>query len=161
MKRTALFAWLLLAAAPALAKSGDANMSGKRELAMEHCPSAVPGAKTTVSDVPGGVAVTVRAPHDGVAQAEIHDRVQYQLRAKGQAAPARGTIEHTGMGTGSGRFGFCPGMVTHATREVQWLPDGAKLTVRAEQPADAARLQATTRQRAQALSQRMHERANR
>jgi hypothetical protein len=159
MKRTILCALLLLSATPALAKNDRENMTGKKELGMERCPSAVPGAKTTVTDVPGGVVVTVRAPHDGVAQAEIHSRVQFQMDA--QAEPTRGAIEHTGMGTGSGRYGFCPGMIEHTTLDVQWLADGAKMTVRADKPEDAAQLQSTTRQRARALAQKMHQSAKR
>jgi hypothetical protein len=85
--------------------------------------------------------------------------VEFQKTA--QAEPTRGALEHTGMGTGSGRFGFCPGMIEHTSLDVHWLADGAKMTVRADNPEDAAQLQKTTHQRARALSQRMHQSAKR
>lgn len=157
MKATFVCAGLLLAAMPAFAKGDRENMTGKKELAMERCPSAVPGAKTNVKELPGGVVVIVRAPDDPVAQAEIRNRVQFQLSA--QADPTRGALEHTGMGTGSGRYGFCPGMVENTTLDVEWLADGAKMTVMADRPEDVARLRETTRQRAQALPRRLRETA--
>jgi hypothetical protein len=141
----------MLAGGPALAKGDRQNMTGKQEQGMEHCPSAVPGAKTTVNDVPGGVVVIVRAPDDQVAQQHIRTRVQYQLDA--QAGPMRGALEHTGMGTGSGRYGFCPGMIENTKLEVEWLADGAKMTVRADKAEDVSRLQAATHKRARALAQ--------
>jgi hypothetical protein len=153
MKRALMIALVALVAGPALAKSGGENMTGNKELGMERCPSAVPGSSTTVSDVPGGVAVTVRAPRDPIAQAQIRERVQFQLEA--QADPTRGSIEHTGMGTGSGRYGFCPGMIAETSLAVEWLADGAKMTVTANKAEEAARLQATTHKRAQALAHRM------
>ena len=145
----------LAAAAPALADAGDENMTGKRELGMEHCPSAVPGARTRVADTDGGVVVTVTAPGDPLAAAEIRRRVQFQLQIVDQ--PERSAIEHTGLGTGSGRYGYCPGMIEHTSLDARWRSDGAVLTVRADRPADVPRLRAQTRKRARALAQRHHD----
>ena len=61
MRFTAISLGLALAVAvPALADSSP-NMTGKRELKMAHCPSAVRGAKTQVSDRKDGVELTVTA----------------------------------------------------------------------------------------------------
>jgi hypothetical protein len=149
---------IVAAALSAVAAGGiafaDEDMSGRRELAMEHCPSAVDGAITRVADLVDGVEVTVRAPHDPVAQQEIRRRVQYQLEIVDQ--PERGAIEHTGLGTGSGRFGFCPGMVEHTSLDVEWTTDGARMIIRADHAEDVPRLQKTTHKRARALAARQH-----
>jgi hypothetical protein len=141
-------------AAVGTAAFADENMSGQRELIMSHCPSAVEGATTRVSDIAEGVIVTVRAPHDPIAQQEIRRRVQFQLEIVDQ--PERGAIEHTGLGTGSGRYGFCPGMLQQTSLDVEWLSDGAKMTIRADRAEDVPRLQSTTRKRARALAARTH-----
>jgi hypothetical protein len=139
---------------PALGKPGrtDENMSGRRELRMTNCPSAVVGAITEVTDLPNGVAVTVRAPDDPLAAAEIRRRVRLQLEIVDQ--PERGAIEHTGVGTGSGRYGFCPGMLEHTAFDVLWTSDGAHMYVRADDPDDIKRLQVMTHKRAAALAAR-------
>lgn len=84
----------------------DEDMSGRRELVMSHCPSAVEGATTRVTDITDGVVITVRAPRDPVA---LH---------------------------------------------VEWLADGAKMTIRADRAEDVTRLQSTTHKRARALATR-------
>jgi hypothetical protein len=132
----------------------DDDMSGQRELVMSHCPSAVDGATTGVKDIAAGVIVTVRAPRDPIAQAEIRRRVQYQLEIVDR--PERGAIEHTGLGTGSGRYGFCPGMLDHTSLDVEWSADGARMTIRADRAQDVPRLQASTHERARALAARLH-----
>jgi len=143
-----------LGSTPARADRGDDNMTGKRELQMARCPSAVAGSVTRVTDIAGGVIVSVRAPLDPIAQQEIRRRVQVQLELVDQ--PERGAIEHTGLGTGSGRYGFCPGMLEHTSIDVEWTTDGATLTIRADRAEDVAHLQSTTHRRARALSARMH-----
>ena len=131
----------------------DEDMSGRRELQMSHCPSAVDGATTRVANIDGGVTVTVQAPRDPLAQAEIRRRVQFQLEVVDQ--PERSAIEHTGLGTGSGRYGFCPGMMERTSISVEWTSDGAKMIIRADRPEDVRRLQTTTRRRARVLGDKM------
>lgn len=158
MVRTSTLALALaLGLVPAAARAGaaDENMTGRRELGMAHCPSAVPGATTRVADTDGGVIVTVAAPTDAEAQAEIRRRVQFQLQIIDQ--PERSAIEHTGLGTGSGRFGYCPGMLEHTSLDARWTADGAELIVRADKPADVPRLRAVTRKRARALAAHLHQ----
>jgi hypothetical protein len=137
----------LLVAAGAL---GDENMTGKRELHMQRCPSAVPHSVTRVVDIPSGVEVWVRAPLDAVAQAEIHRRVETQLEVMLQTE--RGALEHTGLGTGSGKFGYCPGMLEGTSLQVHWLTDGAVMTIRPDRAEDVKRLQKITHQRARWLT---------
>jgi hypothetical protein len=143
---TSIFAALTFAGTAHATDATD-DMSGRRELLMAHCPSAVPSSITQVTDIDGGVAVTVHAaPADAVALAEIRRRVQFQLEIVDR--PERGAIEHTGLGTGSGRFGFCPGMVAHTSLAVDWTADGARMLIRADRAADIPRLRASTRRRA-------------
>jgi hypothetical protein len=153
MTRILLLTLSLGLAATALADQGTQNMTGKKELAMLHCPSAVPGTLTRVRDVADGVVLTLSAPEDPVAQQELRRRVQYQLEIVDQ--PERGAIEHTGLGTGSGRYGFCPGMMEGTSLAVQWTSDGAVLTIRADEPAKVERLQRSTHKRLRALDARL------
>jgi hypothetical protein len=149
-RRLVIFGALLACGATGYA---DDNMTGRKELQMARCPSAVSGATTRVEDVAGGVAVTVRAPHDPIAQQEIRRRVQAQLEIVDQ--PERGAIEHTGLGTGSGRYGFCPGMVQHTSLDVEWTSDGARMIIRADDRDDVQWLRSTTRKRVRALDAKL------
>ncbi len=148
-----------LAALPGAARAdrGDENMTGRKELQMENCPSAVPGAVTRVTDIADGVVVAVAAPRDPIAQQDIRRRVQKQLEIVDR--PERGAIEHTGLGTGSGRFGSCPGMMEGTSLDVKWTTDGAIMTIRADEPAKIERLQRSTHKRLRALDGRMRKTA--
>jgi hypothetical protein len=115
---------------------------------MANCPSSVPGAATTLVDLDDGVELTVTATEEW-AQEEIRRRAQSQGFTSWQ--PEKGAIEHTGMGTGSGRYGFCPGMLEGTTVDEQLLPTGARLTVRADRPAQVRELKRTSHARLQAL----------
>lgn len=154
MVRTALVAAALslVCAAPALAKekgaAANANMTGQREHQMANCPSAVRGATTTVVNRKDGVEVLVTAK-DPQAQQEIRRRARVQQTVAWQ--PERGAIEHTGGGTGSGKFGYCPGLVQNTRLDIADTPDGAKLTVHAASVEDVPRLQTQTKERAQSL----------
>ncbi len=153
MKTTMLLSALLVCA-PVLADDGGRDMTGKKELQMEHCPSAVMGSSTRVHDISDGVEVVVTAPQDLIAQQEIRRRVEFQLQIVDQ--PERGAIEHTGFGTGSGQYGFCPGMMSNTSFNVKWIPDGAIMIIRADKPEDVKALQRSTHKRARALYSRMH-----
>jgi TusA-related sulfurtransferase len=126
-------------------------MSGKLELHMSNCPSAVRGAVTEVVDVDDGVQITVTA-RDERAQQEIRQRAQDHGAASWD--PERGSVEHTGTGTGSGRYGFCPGVLEQTTVDEELLPNGARITVRADQPAQVRKLQRITRERLRWLRKR-------
>jgi hypothetical protein len=149
----ALAACVVSAAAAAANKprAVDDDMTGKREMYMSNCPSTVDGAATTVRDLDDGVELTITAREEW-ARREIWRRAQNQ----GESAwkPERGAIEHTGMGTGSGRFGFCPGILQGTTVDAELLPNGARLTVRADVPAQAAKLKRVTRDRLEWLRRR-------
>lgn len=154
MPRFVLASLLLLFAGRASADSAEQDMTGRRELQMAHCPSAVPGAVTRVTDIERGVIVSVRAPLDPIAQQDIRRRVQSQLAIVDDIE--RGAIEHTGLGTGSGRYGFCPGMLENTSMSVEWTVDGAIMTIRADRAEDVARLQRSTHRRLRWLNAHLH-----
>jgi TusA-related sulfurtransferase len=152
MTKNILVGVVVLLAAVAVAKPRlTEDQTGKRELHMANCPSAVVGASTKLEEIADGVVLTVTA-HDEWARLEIRRRAQHQGEASLQ--PERGSIEHTGLGTGTGRFGFCPGMLEGTTVDADLLPDGARLTIHADRPGQIKRLQRTTRDRLQALEER-------
>ena len=125
------------------------DMTGKKERQMAHCPSAVPDAKTTIEDTKSGVVVTVTAA-DAAARDEVRKRAHVQENIGLQTE--RGAIEHTGGGTGSGKYGFCPGMIEGTRLTVDEVPDGARLTVRATSQPQVRSLQKMTRERLRQLS---------
>jgi hypothetical protein len=142
---------LLLVASVARAKGADeSDMTGRRELRMLHCPSAVPGAVTRVDDARGGVAVEVSAASEW-GQREIRRRATYQ-QVVAREKRARGSDEHTGSGTGSGRYGYCPGIMMGTTVEASETADGARLVVTAIRRADVLSLRRSARARAARLN---------
>ena len=121
-----------------------ADMTGRRELQMMQCPSASPGAITTARDVPHGVELTVRAGTEWQRR-EVQRRARIQASV-GQAR-SHGHIEHTGRGTGTGRFGFCPGILDGTRYAVRDLPVGARIRVTAADPHLVEELRTSTRAR--------------
>jgi TusA-related sulfurtransferase len=154
MKRT------LVAVAVALFANGfasaketpDTNMTGSREQAMANCPSAVVGSTTRLSNRADGVELTVVAA-DARAQQEIRRRARRQEAVSAQSA--RGALEHTGQGTGSGRFGFCPGMSQGTTVRAEALSKGARIKVQASDPSTVRQLHQETAKRLDALRDTM------
>lgn len=132
----------------AAAKPTSRDMTGKEEHAMRNCPSTVAGATTAVEDRKDGVVITVTAA-DALAAKEVQKRAS--LQANVAAQPARGAMEHTGQGTGSGQFGFCPGMTEGTSIVVENLPDGARLSVHSQTAAQVPALQQSTRARLRRL----------
>lgn len=152
MTRSAHILVTLLAAASARAtpsNDNDPDMTGKRELAMLHCPSSAPGATTAVRDTRDGVELTVTAP-DPFGRHEIRRRAAVQQRVA-QSRRTRGHDEHTGQGTGSARYGYCPGVMQGTTVTVADVAGGVRIAVRAASPDGAAELQRTTHARAARL----------
>jgi TusA-related sulfurtransferase len=141
---------VLMATVASAKKPKDEDMTGHKEHAMANCPSAVREAKTTVEDRRDGVAVTVTAT-DPIAQEEIRRRARIQADVAMQTE--RGAIEHTGGGTGSGRYGFCPGMIEDTKLKVEQLPNGIRLIVQSPSEKEIKQLQKLTRERARALGQ--------
>lgn len=120
------------------------DMSGRRELQMMQCPSTAPGAVTRLRDVARGVELDVRA-QTAWQKAEVRRRAQKQ--ASLGRSRVRGTIEHTGEGTGSGRYGYCPGVLDGATWVAKDTNEGVRVTVTAADPRVTAELRKSARAR--------------
>jgi hypothetical protein len=125
------------------------DMTGKRELQMMQCPSAAPGAATRVRSRARGVELVVTAA-GGWQRREIRRRARHQ--AEVATKRSRGHEEHTGEGTGSGRFGYCPGMLDGTTLAVVDTRDGVRITVTARGADAIAELQQSTRTRLERLT---------
>jgi TusA-related sulfurtransferase len=124
-------------AAPA--PSGSVAPSGK----MAHCPNAVPGAKTEIADVPGGVALTVTSS-DAQAVADIRARIAALIDAQKN----QGTnIKHTGNGEGGGLLGRCPIVLKETTVSAADVDHGSKVTVVIKDPQAVDWLRRETRDR--------------
>jgi hypothetical protein len=138
-----------LVCAPAAAqKPDDENMTGKKEMAMALCPSAAPGARTVVTNTPDGVDLTITAK-DEPTRVEVRRRAHKQDEISRLAE--RGSMEHTGMGTGSGHYGHCPGMVEDTVVDAVDTPDGVRVVVHAKDARGVAALQQSTKERLKAL----------
>jgi hypothetical protein len=146
--RLLLLACFIVTPTLASAREDDLDMTGKRELQMLHCPSAAPGATTVVHARPRGVALVVSAPTE-FGRREIRRRAATQQEIASR--PGRGRDEHTGSGTGSARFGYCPGIMADTKVTVSDIPDGARIVVTARSAKAAAELRQATRTRAARL----------
>jgi TusA-related sulfurtransferase len=152
MRRLQLVAAVSLLALSSVAGAKDTtseDMTGRKERQMAHCPSAVPDAKTIVEDTKSGVILTVTASEPSASE---RIRMRAHDQEKMGRLPGRGALEHTGGGTGSGKYGFCPGMIEGTRVAVDDLPDGARLTVRAASESQVRGLQKMTHERARQLS---------
>jgi TusA-related sulfurtransferase len=131
------------ASTPPAASSVTLAPSGK----MAHCPDAVPGAKTAIADVPGGVEITVTGAN-AAATADIRARVQALIDAqKNQGA----NIKHTGTGEGGGLLGRCPVVLKQTSVVAADVDSGSKITVKANDPKEVDWLRRETREREEDL----------
>jgi hypothetical protein len=110
---------------------------------MAHCPSAVEGAVTNISDVPGGVAIVV-AGNSPDATAQIRARAQALLDASKNQTPG---VHHNGNGEGGGQFGRCPIVMRNTTLDVSTVDNGSKIVVKPQTAAELDWLRRETRDR--------------
>lgn len=114
---------------------------------MAHCPNAVPGAKTDIKDVPGGVAVTVTGK-DPAAVSDIRARIQALVEAQKNAGT---NVKHTGNGEGGGLLGRCPIVLKDTTIATSEVEGGTKVTVSIKDPQEVDWLRRETRDREEDL----------
>ncbi len=115
---------------------------------MARCPSAVPDAKTAITEEQGKVVLTVTA--EGEAKVtEIQTRAEHLDKV--DTAPDA-EIKHTGMGTGGGRSGKCPVVMTDVTLEIAKQKDGVKITLTPKDPAAVGELAKTAKERLDAMA---------
>lgn len=115
---------------------------------MAHCPSAVTGAKTDVVEDNGKVVITVTA--EGEARVvEIQKRAE-QLDKVATAPDAE--VKHTGMGTGGGKSGRCPVVMTDVTLEIAKLANGVTISLSPHDPGAVGDLARMARERVTAMA---------
>jgi hypothetical protein len=112
---------------------------------MAHCPSAVPGATTTIKDVEGGVEVAVTGKDEGSGK-EIRDRMTKLVDAAKVAAGDAGA-KHDHSGGGHGRFGHCTVVMKGTKLETSDIPNGSKAKVTALDKGEVDWLRRETRDR--------------
>lgn len=122
---------------------------------MAHCPSAVPGADTKVAEEKGAVVLTVTAEGD-VRIGEIQKRAEHLDQV--EAAPDA-EIKHTGQGTGGGRSGKCPVVMTDVTLGVEKLKNGVKITLTPKDAAKVGELASTAKARITAMDEEAENKA--
>ena len=130
--------------------SGTGGGTGASDMVnkMMHCPSAVDGAATAVSQTADAVVLTVTAA-DPAKATEIQKRAKHLA---GLTATATPEVKHTGQGTGGGALGKCPVVMKDVTISVEDQNDGAKITLKPKSPGQLADLAKTAQDRAAALS---------
>jgi TusA-related sulfurtransferase len=114
---------------------------------MAHCPNAVPSAKTSIADVPGGVEMTVTGA-DATVVGDIHARLAALVDAQKNQGP---NIKHTGTGEGGGLLGRCPVVLKETDLTVATLDNGSKITIKAKDPQEVDWLRRETRDRQEDL----------
>ncbi len=125
------------------APSASVGASGK----MAHCPDAVPGAKTAISDVAGGVQLIVTATN-ATATADLRARLQALLDAQKTQS---GNVRHSGNGEGGGLLGRCPVVLKNTTVTAADVDTGSKITVLSKDPDEVDWLRRETRDREEDL----------
>jgi hypothetical protein len=122
--------------------------SGVMEHGMENCPSAVAGARTSLRDIDGGVAMEITA---AAPDATAHIRELAALHGQMGAPRSAEHVQHTGDHGGPGTIGHCP--IIHVGTQVTVVPidGGVRVTVRAIDAAAVDGLRADIRARVAAL----------
>lgn len=127
-------------AAPREQPRPTSSLTGTQPKGMRNCPSAVPSAKTVATTTDKGVDVLITSPEGEarnriLALAELHGSQREPIPLLGQ---------HNGMHGGPGTMGRCPIIHANTTVKVDRMPDGVRVHVSANDPADIERLQQAT-----------------
>jgi hypothetical protein len=145
------------AARPAPVSRSPSGMAGMAQM----CPMNVPGTQVSAAEVATGEALTfTTSPENAAAlrekvhaMAEMHNR-HHAGAEQGSGGMQHGAMGHGGMG-GMGASGEMGGMQMPppSRASVDDLPDGARITVTPNDPADLQRLQSTVRAHAEHMQQ--------
>lgn len=137
--------WLRRESRSRLAELTAAPGSGHGKMA--HCPNAVSGASTAVSDGSDAVAITVTAKSDDAVK-EIRDRARQIVAAAAKVESAgSASITHDGTGDGGGGFGRCPVVLKDTAVSEKDAPGGAVITVKPKNAKDLPALDHQVRDR--------------
>jgi hypothetical protein len=110
---------------------------------MQHCPTAVAGAKTEIKETEGAVEIVVTSK-DAAKTEEIRKRAKHVSDAV-KAMPT--TVVHNGSGHGGGGLGMCEVVLKDTSVTAEDIDGGSKLTVKPTRPVDIEWLKKETRTR--------------
>jgi TusA-related sulfurtransferase len=136
--------WLRRESRSRLAEIGSPGSVGAGVGKMAHCPNAVKGATTAISDGPGAVAITITAKDDEAVK-QIRDRAKQIVLASQKTES--GEIKHDGSGNGGGGFGRCPIVLKDTSVVEKDAPGGALFTVTPKNAKDLPSLKQQVRER--------------
>lgn len=121
---------LMLGVPAAWAKeSAPATVGGGH---MQHCPTAVAGAKTEIKDNKDSVEITVTSS-EAAKTDEIRKRSKHMVDAAKQDPTA---VVHNGEGHGGGGLGVCEVVLKDTTVTAEDVDGGSKITVKPIKPVD-------------------------
>jgi hypothetical protein len=137
--------WIRRESRSRLAELGSPGAEGAGVGKMAHCPNAVRGATTSISDgSAGAVAISVTAKDDGAVK-EIRERAKQIVLASQKTDT--GKISHDGTGNGGGGFGRCPIVLKDTSVSEKDAPGGALFTVTPKNAKDLPTLKQEVRAR--------------
>ncbi len=136
--------WLRRESRSRLAEIGSPGSDGAGKGKMAHCPNAVKGATTAITDGAGVVDISVTAKDDSAVK-EIRERAK-QIILASQKTEA-GEIKHDGNGSGGGGFGRCPVVLKDTSIVEKDAPGGAFFTVKPKNAKDLPTLKQEVRDR--------------
>jgi hypothetical protein len=99
---------------------------------MQHCPTAVVGAKTEIKDNKDSVDIVVTSA-DAAKTEEIRKRAKHMVEAAKQDPTA---VVHNGDGHGGGGLGLCEVVLKDTTVTAEDVDGGSKITVKPSKPVD-------------------------
>jgi hypothetical protein len=99
---------------------------------MQHCPTAVAGAKTEIKDNKDSVEITVTATEAAKTE-EIRKRAKHMVDAAKQDPTS---VVHNGEGHGGGGLGVCEVVLKDTTVTTEDVDGGAKITVKPTKAVD-------------------------
>jgi len=121
---------MALGVAPAWAKEATPPTVGGGH--MQHCPSAVAGAKTEIKDNKDSIEVTVTST-DAAKTEEIRKRAKHMVDSA-KADPT--SVVHNGEGHGGGGLGQCEVVLKDTSVTAEDVDGGSKMTVKPTKPVD-------------------------
>ncbi len=120
---------LLAAGAVSAKEQGNPTVGGGH---MQHCPTAVEGAKTVITNTKDGVEIQVTS-----ANAAKTDEIRKRSKHVSDAAKNDPTaVAHTGDGHGGGGLGRCEVVLKDTTVVAEDIEGGSKITVKPTKPVD-------------------------
>lgn len=110
---------------------------------MQHCPTAVSGAKTQITDNKDSVEITVTSS-DAAKTEEIRKRAKHVVDSA-KSEPT--SVVHNGEGHGGGGVGLCEVVLKDTTVTAEDVDGGSKLTVKPVKAVDVDWLKKETHAR--------------